>query len=129
MTNETKTDATYEETLTACVTAWEWHQWQTHETLRRKLEEALVRQHQTKSKATETVRRDLQRMQISLRTAYRGVLYTIVAEYFNPFPRRARKAYKDFLAPAMRAGKAIGKDGETIEHDFWDLAGDYLDKV
>lgn len=129
MTNETKTDATYEETLTACVTAWEWHQWQKHETLRRKLEEALVRQHQTKSKATETVRRDLQRMQISLRTAYRGVLYTTVAEYFNPFPRRARKAYKDFLAPAMRAGKAVGKDGETIEHDFWDLAREYLDKV
>lgn len=80
MTNETKTDTTYEETLTACVTAWEWHQWQKHETLRRELEEALVRQHQTKNKATETVRRDLQRMQISLRTAYRGVLYTTVAE-------------------------------------------------
>lgn len=129
MTYDMKDDTTYEETLTACVTAWERHQWQKHEILKRELEEALMRQHQTKSQATEIVRRDLQRMQISLRTAYRGVLYTTVAEYFSPFPRRGRKAYKYFLAPAMRAGKAIGKDGETIEHDFWDLAADYLDKV
>ena len=40
---DTKDDTTYEETLTACVTAWERHQWQKHETLRRKLERRNIR--------------------------------------------------------------------------------------
>lgn len=118
MTYDMKDDTTYEETLTACVTAWERHQWQKHETLKRELEEALMRQHQTKSQATEIVRRDLQRMQISLRTAYRGVLYTTVAEYTLAPSPDARKRRTETFSPQPcgpgRPSEKTGKPSNTI---------------